>query len=225
MSTQTIPVGPDDSLEIEDVGGDLALQGWDRPDVQASGEQVRLEKEDGPIAVSCGGDLTLSVPKGMTVSVGNVGGDATIEGLSGSVELGLVGGDASLRNLTGAVRLTGLVGGDTRMENVANVSVNPGNRGPDFDIGDRIRRRVQKATQKAERKLRRAHADHISKHYRAQFDTSGWKYNSGSDASTSAEPGEPVSEEERMTILRMLQEKKITSEEAEKLLSALEGSA
>ena len=34
---------------------------------------------------------------------------------------------------------------------------------------------------------------------------------------------EPVSEEERMTILRMLAEKKITSEEAEQLLSALEG--
>ena len=34
---------------------------------------------------------------------------------------------------------------------------------------------------------------------------------------------DPVSDEERMTILRMLAEKKITSEEAEKLLSALEG--
>jgi hypothetical protein len=35
--------------------------------------------------------------------------------------------------------------------------------------------------------------------------------------------GEPVSEEERMAILKMLQEKKITSEEADKLLAALEG--
>jgi len=34
---------------------------------------------------------------------------------------------------------------------------------------------------------------------------------------------EPVSEEERMTILRMLAEKKITAEQAEELLSALEG--
>jgi hypothetical protein len=33
----------------------------------------------------------------------------------------------------------------------------------------------------------------------------------------------PVSDEERMTILKMLQEKKITSEEADKLLVALEG--
>ena len=36
-------------------------------------------------------------------------------------------------------------------------------------------------------------------------------------------PSEPVSDEERMAILKMLQEKKITAEEAEQLLSALEG--
>jgi hypothetical protein len=37
------------------------------------------------------------------------------------------------------------------------------------------------------------------------------------------EAGEPVSEAERLQILKMLQEKKITLEEAEKLLAALEG--
>jgi hypothetical protein len=33
----------------------------------------------------------------------------------------------------------------------------------------------------------------------------------------------PVSDDERLTILKMLQEKKISVEEAEKLLAALEG--
>jgi len=36
-------------------------------------------------------------------------------------------------------------------------------------------------------------------------------------------PGEPVTEDERLMILRMLEQKKITMEEAEELLSALEG--
>jgi hypothetical protein len=36
-------------------------------------------------------------------------------------------------------------------------------------------------------------------------------------------PAAPVSEEERLTILRMLEQKKITIEDAEMLLSALEG--
>jgi hypothetical protein len=42
-------------------------------------------------------------------------------------------------------------------------------------------------------------------------------------SSAPAEDGEPVSEEERLLILRMLEEKKISAEEAEKLLAALEG--
>jgi hypothetical protein len=36
-------------------------------------------------------------------------------------------------------------------------------------------------------------------------------------------PADPVSEDERMAILKMLAEKKITAQQAEKLLSALEG--
>ena len=36
-------------------------------------------------------------------------------------------------------------------------------------------------------------------------------------------PSEPVAEEERMAILKMLAEKKITAEQAEQLLNALEG--
>jgi hypothetical protein len=42
--------------------------------------------------------------------------------------------------------------------------------------------------------------------------------------STPAAPqGDPISDDERLVILKMLQEKKITLEEAEKLLAALEG--
>ena len=36
-------------------------------------------------------------------------------------------------------------------------------------------------------------------------------------------PAEPVTDEERLTILKMLQDKKISLQDAEKLLSALEG--
>ena len=36
-------------------------------------------------------------------------------------------------------------------------------------------------------------------------------------------PNEAVSDQERMSILKMLAEKKITSDEADKLLAALEG--
>ncbi len=217
MSKQTIPVTPQDSLQIDRVGGDLALQGWDRQELQASGDVVHIEKGERSISISSGGDLGLSVPRGMSITLRTIGGDAKIHDLSGDIELGLVGGDASLTNLTGSLRMAGPIGGDTSMENVARVTMSYAGKGSEFDMGDRIRRKVEQATQRAERKLRRAQ---VRIH---QADGVRWKYNSASEASSASQPGEPVSEEERMAILRMLQEKKITSEQAEKLLSALEG--
>ena len=44
-----------------------------------------------------------------------------------------------------------------------------------------------------------------------------------SRAAAPAEPREPVTDDERLLILRMLETKQISVEEAEKLLSALEG--
>lgn len=219
MSKQTIPVNPQDALEIRQVGGDLTLQGWDRQELQASGDVVHIEKGDRSISVASGGDLALSVPRGMSVILRSIGGDAKIQNLSGDIELGLVGGDANLNDLTGSIRMAGSIGGDITMQNVARVSMSYAGKGSEFDVGDRIRRKVEQATQRAERKLRRAQ---VRIH---QAEGVRWKYNSASDASPASQPGEPVSEEERMAILRMLQEKKITSEQAEKLLAALEGNA
>jgi hypothetical protein len=154
-----------------------------------------------------------------------VGGDARLEDLTGNIELGLVGGDAVLLNLSGAVQLNGMVGGDTRMENVATISMSHGSQAGDFDVGDRVRRKMEHATRRAEESVRRAeervrHAE-ARAHQRPHV-LFGWN----AAPRSAAEPaGEPVSDEERMTILRMLQEKKITSEEADKLLAALEGNA
>jgi len=81
------------------------------------------------------------------------------------------------------------------------------------DIGERVSRQAQEAAFRAERKVRRAAGRRNAK--------MKWTWDMGN--MPKAPKREPVSEEERMTILRMLAEKKITSEEAEQLLSALEG--
>ena len=81
------------------------------------------------------------------------------------------------------------------------------------EMGERISRRAQEAARRAERKVR-----HGTGHRSARMKWT-WDMNN----IPKAPKREPVSEEERMTILRMLAEKKITSEEAEQLLSALEG--
>src|SRR5512138_205249 len=109
MSVQTISVSPEELVEIERVGGDLQVQGWDGSNLEATGDGARVERRSGVVAISCSGDLRLSAPREVHISAGAIGGDARLEGLSGAVELGLVGGDAVLINLTGPVQLHGMV--------------------------------------------------------------------------------------------------------------------
>lgn len=90
------------------------------------------------------------------------------------------------------------------------------------DFSERINRRVQETTrraaERAEAAARRAE-ENVRRQHGRRF-AFNW---SGGRGMPPVPPTEAVTDEERMTILRMLQEKKISSEEAEKLLSALEG--
>lgn len=92
------------------------------------------------------------------------------------------------------------------------------------DLGERISRRAQEAAERAARKIetagRRAGRD-FRRGARDGLEVGRWKWDI--PTGPSAIPHSPVSDEERMTILRMLAEKKITAEEAESLLAALEG--
>jgi hypothetical protein len=86
-----------------------------------------------------------------------------------------------------------------------------------FDA-DRIAERVRKSVSKARRKAERAHKRAASY---AASDGKDLRISFGKYGSKPVE----VSDEERMTILRMVEDGKINVEEAEKLLSALEGEA
>jgi plasmid stabilization system protein ParE len=92
------------------------------------------------------------------------------------------------------------------------------------DLGERISRRAQEAAERAARKIetagRRAGRD-LRRGARDGLEVGRWKWDI--PTGPSAISHSPVSDEERMTILRMLAEKKITAEEAESLLAALEG--
>ena len=99
-------------------------------------------------------------------------------------------------------------------------------------------RRADRKVREAEQKMRQAHSAHLQSrmqnieqlrmHHAGQ---SAFRraihlhanFNFGLNASDAENANQPVSDEERMAILKMLQEKKITSEEADKLLAALEG--
>jgi hypothetical protein len=231
MTTQTISLGSNPALDIERVGGDLVIEGWERPELQAQGENIHIERSGESLAISCDGDLILKAPRAAKLTVSFVGGDLKADNLDGPVDVSFVGGDAALRNLTGQVYLNGLVGGDTKLENVSRVSMDAHKSGVSHEISERVRRKVEQATRRAEQKMHHAEIKiHNAEHkfrqraqIKANIDMGRWKWNVTPGSIPPGDMNEPVSVEERMKILKMLQEKKITSDQADKLLSALEG--
>jgi SHOCT-like domain len=96
------------------------------------------------------------------------------------------------------------------------------------EMGGRVSKRAQDAAERAARKaeaagrrMERQMERQFGRHAGPRGARFSWSWDSSQNPATPK--ADPVSDEERMTILRMLAEKKITSEEAEKLLSALEG--
>jgi hypothetical protein len=114
---------------------------------------------------------------------------------------------------------------------------------PDFssELHERINQKVQEATIRAMEKSMRAQeraqaradaairrAEGKMRAHDRRMKAGGvfigrWKSSPDRPASPAPPNDQPVSDEERLTILRMLQEKKISMEDAEKLLAALEG--
>jgi hypothetical protein len=89
---------------------------------------------------------------------------------------------------------------------------------------ERVQNRVDAAMRRAEEKMRSA--ERRSAHM--GIAVGRWGVNFGGSRppvppTPPTPPSEPVSDAERLTILKMLQEKKISLQEAEKLLAALEG--
>ena len=149
--------------------------------------------------------------------------------------------DATSRVVTigdGSATINLNAGGDIRVTNQADA----GDSAEDFGnfagvgmdwsgFGDRISRRVDQATQRAQRKIDEAarrieqktrDAERRATRGKGFLEVGRWNWDF-------APKGVPMpnksqaSDEERLTILKMLQEKKITAEEADKLLAALEG--
>ncbi|PKO12316.1 MAG: hypothetical protein CVU39_24530 [Chloroflexi bacterium HGW-Chloroflexi-10] len=92
-----------------------------------------------------------------------------------------------------------------------------------FDLERQIGNEVQSRTRKAEERIQQA-MEKINRKvgFSNGFNVSEDLPNQGSSSVTNQKQSTGVSDEERMLILKMLQEKKITAEEADRLLEALE---
>jgi hypothetical protein len=105
-------------------------------------------------------------------------------------------------------------------------------------IEDRARAASLRAAERAQERVRRAQAKMEQKmatarrkmEYKTQamerasrHTHRSWNFNIPTPPGAPVPPEEPVTEDERLVILRMLEEKKISMEEADQLLQALEG--
>jgi len=231
MTKQTLAMtASDQAVRIERVGGSLKVEGWEKQELEATGDFVDVVHGAAGLQISCAGDLELKVPREAALRIEFIGHDLEMQDLSGPIDISFVGADLRLRSLTGQVTFHGFVGGNTTLENVSRVASASGGPGP-FGVGgeavwqkigkamgrsDEQRRKIEKKIWKAERKLNRV---------RVGIDREGarWTWGVGSRPGPGTEAHAGASDEERATILRMLQEKKITAEEADRLLGALEG--
>lgn len=227
---------------IEMVGGNLSASGVDRELVTVKGPDSSLvASQDGDeVVLICDSNLDLEVPLSANITIQFVGGNANLKDLSGETVIEFIGGITNMNNVT-KVKSSSRGGAKDFGKNFAKgfgKDFNP--LPPDFE--ERIARKVEQATSRvhgvherveeaarraqkhAEQAARRAErqARNASHHVRANVSIGRWKWDSSSQGAPTP-PSEPVTDEERMAILRMLQEKKISADEAEKLLSALDG--
>jgi hypothetical protein len=90
---------------------------------------------------------------------------------------------------------------------------------------ERIRRAQERMEQKMAAAQRRMEYKSQARERASRHGHHAWSFTIPTPPRPVTPPGEPVSEEERLMILRMLEEKKISMEEAETLLAALEDKA
>jgi SHOCT-like domain len=120
-------------IEINNVGGDLRITGWDQSQLVAeSGDEdgVHFDRDGDRLRLQSDSDCSLRLPHGAQVSVRTVGGDATVKFLEQQLAIGNVGGDLTLRQVAGAN--IGVVGGDMKVKRVMG-DVQVGHVGGDLE--------------------------------------------------------------------------------------------
>jgi hypothetical protein len=239
----------DGNVNIESISDDLALRGA-RGNIKVNvGEDVVVylePRDDGEYLVTAGDDILLVLPSHANATVTMQGDEIDVQWPGMDQEQEATERVVKLGN--GSAKIVLSAGGDIRLTNQANAAESAeefGNfAGLNFDwsgFGERISRQVERATghaaKRAEEAARRAerlaadaarraerHAERHARRWGSKVNIGSWDFGpKGVPTPPGVQKSEPVAEEERMAILKMLQDKKITSEQAEELLRALEG--
>ncbi|MBL8101506.1 MAG: DUF4097 family beta strand repeat protein [Anaerolineales bacterium] len=233
----------DGNVTLETVADDLALRDV-RGNVNAKVAEdvvMYLNPQAGnTYSVTAGDDILLVMPPKANATLTLNADDINVDWKGIEDEE-----DATSRVVTlgdGSATINLSAGGDIRVSNQADAGEsaedfgNFAGIGMDWSgFGERISRRVDQATQRAQRKVEEAARRIEQKTREAERRAAGrggrgkvalevgrWNWDFA-PRGVPMSPKSQASDEERLAILKMLQEKKITAEEADKLLAALEG--
>jgi len=112
MKQSTVPAQGILAIQVDDVGGDLQIVGWERAEITAKtdGDELELVVEGQVVRAHSRGDLIIYIAREVNVRIASVSGDGDIRALAGSLEIGRIDGDLQVRNV-GAVKVDN-VGGD-----------------------------------------------------------------------------------------------------------------
>ena len=99
--SKTISAGRTPRIEITAVSGDLSLVGWEGDDIllKADDEEMNVKQDGDQVTIACKDDLSMRVPKGSTVIIHRITGDASVRGVMGAIELKEISGDLSMRDV------------------------------------------------------------------------------------------------------------------------------
>jgi hypothetical protein len=230
------------NVVLDSVADDLALRGA-RGNIKVNvGEDVVVylePKADAEYSIDAGEDILLVLPKNANATLTLRGDEIFMDWQD------IENDDATEREVVlgdGSAKIKLNAGSEIRVSNRSDAGDSAdewGNfAGLNFDwsgFGERISRQVAQASargaKRAEEVARRAER-HAARHARnVGHPKSGlvvgrwnWDFKGGPKLPAPPEPpSEPVSDDERMAILTMLAEKKITAQQAEELLNALDG--
>ena len=99
--SRTLNAGRTPMIEIDSISGDLSLVGWEGDDIllKADDEELNISQDGDQVRISCNDDLSIRVPKGASVKINSISGDASVRGVMGELELKEVSGDLSMRDV------------------------------------------------------------------------------------------------------------------------------
>jgi hypothetical protein len=232
------------AVSLEKVGGDILLQKVGGGMEARSGGDMRVGMglPNLPACIlRCSGDLQLIVQpnsygvftinsSGEDIVLNLAGNYQTIEKRSHSLTLGSggeeltlqAGGDVLISDQPWEENILGEIPEDMGMESMRQF---------DEEINahaERATRRAQEAARRAEQRvqaaMRRMEQSQWGMADRIRRDVMrGVSIRVGAPFTAAEPPREPVTDDERLMVLKMVQDKKITVDEAEKLLQAMEG--